>query len=398
MAAYAGWPPPAAADPAAHGWMPPLGPLGPLGPPLPGPEGRLLSRRALLIVSASVGLGGLMQLAAYLLSRDSSINQDTLIRVDLVLTLTLYAIVATLIISQITPQVKLRWGEGPLISRLANGAVLGLGLGGGLLALVSAAAGHLAPDPRIVLLMSGGDPTHVIVVVLLTCVAAPLVEETLFRGLLLESLRTHGTATAVIGSALFFAVWHFIPAAIIYYTALGAALGLLYLKRGLASSMAAHACFNGVLTVAAIFVVLGPGHTYDVDGLKVTAPSGWAAQTHVDSSVVDSLVLEGPDASGFSLNPVDSDGPFDPDEAAARLRTSAGPIADDTTIDPNSVREVQLPTVGAAVEADIAVDANRGELILFSASGHDYVLVFVNGGSSKAAADFTTMLDSLQPN
>jgi membrane protease YdiL (CAAX protease family) len=351
----------------------------------------------LVLVSLSIGLGGLMQLVAYGLSRDDSINQDTLIRVDLVLTLVLYAVVGTLIVSQITPKIRLRWGDGPLALRIANGAVLGLLLGGGILALVSSIAGHLAPDPRIVLLMSGGDPTHVIVMSLLTVVVAPLVEETLFRGLLLESLRGRGKTTAILGSAVFFAVWHFIPTAIPYYVALGAGLGGLYIKRGLASSMAAHACFNGVLTVAAIFVVLGPGHTYDVEGLEITAPSGWTDVGPHPGGVIDFLALEGPDGSGVSVNPIFADQPFDADQSAERLRESPDLASDGATIDAASIREVQIPGVGESVEADVSVAANHGEMLLFGADGHDYVLVFVNGGSAKADRDFTKMLASLQP-
>lgn len=402
------WPPPAPA-PAHAGWPHATGPVDPalplaapglwphLGPAPIADEGRLLSKRALILVSLSIGLGGLMQLVAYGLSRDDSIDQDTLIRVDLVLTLVLYAVVGTLIVSQITPKIRLRWGDGPLASRIANGAVLGLLLGGGILALVSLIAGHLAPDPRIVLLMSGGDPTHVVVMSLLTVVVAPLVEEILFRGLLLESLRPRGKTTAILGSAIFFAVWHFIPTAIPYYVALGAGLGGLYIKRGLASSMAAHACFNGVLTVAAIFVVLGPGHTYDVEGLKITAPSGWTDVGAHSGGVLDFLALEGPDGSGVSVNPIFADQAFDADQSAERLRESPDLVSDGATIDADSIHEIQVPGVGEAVEADVKVSANLGEMLLFGAEGHDYVLLFVNGGSAKADRDFAKMLESLQP-
>jgi hypothetical protein len=385
---------PTALNPAP--W-PPLGGGPHVAPDQSAEEGRLLSKRALILVSLSIALGGLMQLVAYGLSRDDSINQDTLIRVDLVLTLVLYAVVGTLIVSQITPKIRLRWGEGPLALRIANGAALGLLLGGGILALVSSIAGHLAPDPRIVLLMSGGDPTHVIVMSLLTVVVAPLVEEILFRGLLLESLRVRGKTTAVLGSAIFFAVWHFIPTAIPYYVALGAGLGGLYIKRGLASSMAAHACFNGVLTVAAIIVVLGPGHTYDVEGLKITAPSGWSNVGVQSGGVIDSLALEGPDGSGVSVNPIFADQPFDADQSAERLRESPDLVSDAVTIDAASIHEIPVPGVGEAVEADVKVSANHGEMLLFGAAGHDYVLVFVNGGSAKADRDFTKMLESLNP-
>ncbi|HVU60238.1 MAG TPA: CPBP family intramembrane glutamic endopeptidase [Mycobacteriales bacterium] len=360
-----------------------------------GTDGRLLSHRALTLVSASIGFGGLMQLAAYLLSRDDSISQDTLIRTDLVLTVVVYAVVGVLMVSQITPKVRLRWGDGSLAARIANGGVLGLGLGGGILGLSSLVAGHVNPDPRILLLMDEGDPTHVVVMTLLTVAIAPLVEEILFRGLLLESLRGRGTRTAVFGSAVFFAVWHFIPAAIVYYTLLGAALGGLYLKRGLASSMAAHACFNGVITVAAIVVAVGPGTSYDVGGLALTAPSAWS-EDHAGEALPDSLVLDGPDAQ-VSLNLIfGGEQPFDPDEAAQRMRTSPDLVSDGATLDPNTIREVQLPTAGEAVEADVSVAGAPGELYLFSVGGQDYVLAYVNGGGAGNDRDFAKMLASLR--
>lgn len=367
-------------------------------PPAPVEEvgDRLLSRRALLLVSLSIALGGAMQLAAYLLARDASVSQDTVVRVDLSLTLVLYASVGVLIVSQITPTVKLRWGDGPLASRIVTGAALGLGLGGAIVAISSAVAGHLNPDPRILLLMGGGDPTHVVVITLLTIAIAPLVEEILFRGLLLESLRGRGSTSAVAGSAVLFAVWHFIPAAIVYYTILGAALGALYLKRGLASSMAAHACFNGVITVAAIAVALGPGTSYEVDGLRLTAPVGWS-EDRAAELVPGALVLDGPDAQ-VSLNLVTgADQPFDPDQAAERMRTSAGLITPRAAIDAGSIREVELPSVGEAVEANFSVAGESGQLDLFAAAGQDYVLAFVSGDGDSADRDLSRILDSLRP-
>src|SRR6202012_999536 len=101
---------------------------------------------------------------------------------------------------------------------LVCGLAWGGGISGTLLTLVSLVAGHLEPDPRIVLLMSDGDATHIVITLLIACLAAPLVEETLFRGLLLESLRARGASTALVLSALAFAIWHFMPGALIYYT------------------------------------------------------------------------------------------------------------------------------------------------------------------------------------
>jgi hypothetical protein len=113
--------------------------------------------------------------------------------------------------------------------------------------------------------------------------------------------------------------------------------------------------------------------------------------------VIDFLALEGPDGSGVSVNPIFADQPFDADQSAERLRESPDLASDGATIDAASIREVQIPGVGESVEADVSVAANHGEMLLFGADGHDYVLVFVNGGSAKADRDFTKMLASLQP-
>jgi membrane protease YdiL (CAAX protease family) len=368
-------------------------------PPDPAAEGRLLSGRALAMVAISIGLGIVIQLVALALSHDHHINQDTMIRADIVLTVVLYAVVATVVISQITTKVRLRWGEGSPVVRIAIGLTIGAGVSGVLLWAISSSAGHLAPDPRVVLLMSTGDAVHIIVVTVLTCVAAPLIEETLFRGLLLESLRRYNTGMAVVVSAMFFAVWHLSPRALIYYTLMGVLLGVIYVKRGLVASIAAHVGFNGVLGVASIIVVLGPGHSYDVDGLRLSIAGGWTQEDVGTGGGLDfapSLLLQGPDGSAISVNAGVGQEPFNPDTVKQRLSTESLPLPPGSSFDAASVREVTLPTVGVSVEADFSYESNRGELVFCAMQGQDFVITFVNGGSPKADADFTKMLDSLQ--
>jgi hypothetical protein len=80
-----------------------------------------------------------------------------------------------------------------------------------------------------------------------------------------------------------------------------------------------------------------------------------------------------------------------------RLSADSLPLPLGSSFDPTSVREVTLPTVGAAVEANFSYQSNRGELVFFAAQNEAYVVTFVNGGSPKADTDFTKMLDTLQP-
>jgi membrane protease YdiL (CAAX protease family) len=364
----------------------------------PSSEGRLLDHKAVVLVAVAIGLGVINQLVAFALVHLTSLDNAALIRYDLVLTLGLYAVVAVLIVSQISPAVRLRWGDGSLASRAGFGAAVGVGISLVLLALVSAASGHLQSDPRVVLLMSEGDAAHILVVVLIACVAAPLVEETLFRGLLLESLRPRGVSVAVLVSAAAFAVWHLMPASLVYYTALGAALGGLYLKRGLACSVAAHVGFNGVLTIAAIVMVLGPSHAVHVGDLSVTVPSGWHVQSSSSAAVgtteVSGVSLTGPSAAELEIiagPPVPAESG---DAIASILRNGNLPLPPNVTVDPSSVEEIPT-SAGQAVEVSLTSLGQPAKLALLAANGRSYELVLAAEGSSKANADFTAMVRSM---
>ncbi|MBV9290921.1 MAG: CPBP family intramembrane metalloprotease, partial [Frankiales bacterium] len=163
--------------------------------------------RAVALTAIAIGIGAVGMGLSWKLGRDESIEPETYIRYALVITLTVYALVGALVVTQLAPGLRLRWRSGgSTAGAIAFGVVVGGGLSAALLGIVSAASGHLAPDPRIVVLMSEGDLPHIIVTVALTCVCAPLVEEVLFRGLLLESLRERNTSTALVVSGAAFAV------------------------------------------------------------------------------------------------------------------------------------------------------------------------------------------------
>jgi membrane protease YdiL (CAAX protease family) len=359
-------------------------------------DGRLLDRRALRLVAIAIGLGGVMQVAGLWIGKDTHLEPSILIAIDIVMTLAFYGVVGGMVVFQITPSIRLRWGDGSLVVRLLTGLVLGAALSGVLLALVSAAVGHLSPDPRFLVLMSEGDATHIGLVVLLTCVAAPLVEETLFRGLLLESLRPRGKGLAIVVSALAFAVWHFIPAALVYYGFMGAGFAAIYLKRGLATSMAAHAGFNGVLTIAAITIVLAPAHLVGVGSLTFTAPGGWstvgASTAQPGSPLLD---LRGPSSAEVAVVALPTTTAVTADDIAQRLQDGSDQLAATLGGPVSNVREVSTP-VAMAVEVDIDLQSHHGDAVLLPADGQVYELIFLNAGSVKATEDFSRMLDSLQ--
>jgi len=273
-----------------------------------------------------------------------------------------------------------------------------------LLGIVSAASGHLAPDPRLVVLMSEGDLPHIIVTVALTCVCAPLVEEVLFRGLLLESLRGRNTGTALVVSGAAFAVWHLNPSALRYYAIMGLLLGGLYVRRGLVCSMAAHAAFNGVLTVAALAVVLSPAKPVTVGHVTFGAPGGWTKV--VDSSSAAPFVFGAESASALEMTGPSGailavlDRTFIAGQTPAELtqRIEDGQLAADypgLSVDVASTRQVELPA-GPTVEVDVSIDGHNGTIAYLVLPSETVKFMFFSGGSMKAQSDFGRILDSVQ--
>jgi membrane protease YdiL (CAAX protease family) len=90
--------------------------------------------------------------------------------------------------------------------------------------------------------------------VLLTVVAAPIVEETFFRGFLFGGLRRRlGFAGAATISGALFALAHFSPTLIIPFTLIGVVFAFTYWRTGtLLASITAHMTFNLVSVLGAL--------------------------------------------------------------------------------------------------------------------------------------------------
>ena len=113
------------------------------------------------------------------------------------------------------------------------------------------------------------EPLDLAVVVLGAALLVPIGEELLFRGVALTAwLRERGVASAWVRSSLFFALVHTLnvvvePSAtaavdgarqalltVVAITPVGAALGWIFLRRGLVASIAGHAMFNLIGVIA----------------------------------------------------------------------------------------------------------------------------------------------------
>lgn len=108
--------------------------------------------------------------------------------------------------------------------------------------------------------------------ILSTVVAAPILEELLFRGLIFESCRERfGNAWAVLTSALLFGLIHIVPVQMVNAFVVGIILGYIYLKTGsLLSVIILHAINNAIAYVSMC---------YFGDSANVTVESMFASKT-----------------------------------------------------------------------------------------------------------------------
>jgi hypothetical protein len=242
--------------------------------------------------------------------------------------------------------------------------------------------GHLSGDPNVELLVGGGGALRISLTLVVTTVLAPLVEETVFRGVCAGSLLAKGSAAALWLSALAFAIWHMHPASLRYYALMGLLLGRLWQKRGLLGSMSAHACFNGVLTLAAIAATTGAASYTSYGQLRFELPGGW----HTGPSTLSTQVYSGPAGASLAFNRGPAAPGLSADVLLEHLRgkegtTVAFPLA------AGSEREVDVHgTTG--VEADVTVASQPGHMLVVPSDGVLYTIVIITGGSPNGEADW----------
>lgn len=132
---------------------------------------------------------------------------------------------------------------------------------GGLSVLVRTALGQPPENPQVeVLFPEGLSMAQGAVMVGLVVVAVPLVEELVFRGVLLDALRERvGAVGAVLVTAGLFGLMHVEPSIVVATTLLGGVLGVLRLRSdSIWPPVALHAANNGLAVVA---ILVGEGMT-----------------------------------------------------------------------------------------------------------------------------------------
>jgi membrane protease YdiL (CAAX protease family) len=340
-------------------------------------------------VAASIGLG-LLVLIVSLVTDDSSYDVARRLTMGMALTVALYGVVSLLVGRRLDMKViRPRLVEGKPGRAIAIGLLCGAGAGivvGGLVSLLS---GEFTSDQDMVAIASERLWIPTLAVVFVAVVAAPLIEEVLFRGLLVESFRTRGRTSAILMGAVAFSFWHLNPAALRYYVLMGFLLGFLYWRFGLAGSISAHAAFNGVLAILAFASLVGGPEQVSRAGITLEIPRTWHVVDETVAQGID-LAIESPTGSALVVERV----------GAAQLAVRGfGSSRTALTRLPNGARDKKQLTVdgGPAVRFDLTLpDGTESDVVVVPKGRGIFVLTLLDGGSAEAERRFGEMLASLQ--
>jgi CAAX protease family protein len=336
------------------------------------------------------------QVVAIVMVRSGHMEPSTAITLVTWLGLAFYGIVLAMITAPLLT-LKPNWLRGdPRTARLL-GAEVGFAAAVVLIALAWAVAGHPVPDPSGEALVSEGSLPRIILAFLAVAVVAPVVEELLFRGVVAESLRRHGAFIAILVSSVLFSLahLHWSVAGITYFSVCGVVLGVLYWRRGLWASIAAHAAFNGSLVLLAVVVVLGPAHVLASNGISVRAPSDWRLAETGEAPTGAALAVRGPSGASLLVErlPIPTARRVNLDALAAALNSGQIPLPPESTIEGRA--HVATYPAGQGVEVGVKVRGHSGVVALIARGGLLWEVDIATAGSSRAAHEYPDILKSL---
>ncbi len=363
-------------------------------PPLYGPPlktGTKANRTVVGIIGANL----LIQGAELVYFVGADVPRATAVRTSLFTGLVLYAMTALWVLGR-SASLKIRpfTGLGP---NWAVGAAEGAVVGGVAAVLLVGAlrliTGHPVLDPSAAYLASQGSAGALLLGLVVIVVAAPLVEELVFRGFMAESYRRHGSRLAIILSAAAFSLAHLSPAQLRYYLLMGVALGVVYWRRGLVGSIATHAVFNGVLLAVAIAAAHGPAVPHHVAGATIDIPGTYQVSTPFGEN---GLVARGPLGATVELAHLILPGDVrSPEELARAYAGGQVPVPEGVVVDPSSVAVFDLPA-GRAVSLAATIEGDDGRVILVPGEVDIWVVTYRSDGSTQSSEDFDDMVRSLE--
>jgi membrane protease YdiL (CAAX protease family) len=286
--------------------------------------------------------------------------------------------------------VRPRLGRSTALVGAAEGFVVGGALAVVLVGVMRLVEGHPVLDPTTSLLAASSLGPLLLGLVLLV-VAAPVVEELVFRGFLAEALRDRGKRFAVLLSAVAFSLAHLRLDQFRYYVMMGVLLALVYWRRGLVGSIAAHATFNGTLLLVAVAASHGPALTLSAAGTTVAVPATYHAVSA--SSDGTDLTVVGPLGARVDFGHIDMASVPAAPLLARGLSSGSVPALPGVVVDSGTAAVVDLP-IGQAVSVVVEVDGRDGRLVYVPSPGRLWMAAYSSDGRARSSADFDAMLST----
>lgn len=282
-------------------------------------------------------------------------------------------------------------------STMLRGATEGFIVGGAvaivLFGILRITMGRTVLDPTTALLAVQGSPVSFLLGFLLIVVAAPVVEELVFRGFLAESLRERGKRAAIWLSAVAFSLAHLRFSQFRYYVAMGVLFALIYWRRGLVGSIAAHATFNGMLLLIAVVASHGPTQEARGAGSIISAPATYQVS---EGESGEELVLFGPLGAQMEFGYMDIEGLPAIDVIAGDLARGAVPFPGLVIIERDSVVVFNLPS-GPAISLMATIEGERGRMIVRPHNDRLWMVVFRSDGTDRSFEEFQDILETWRP-
>jgi membrane protease YdiL (CAAX protease family) len=355
-------------------------------------------RSALATVIVAILLGVVVQVVTAVMTSDA--NKDIARRFAFAngMILAFYGAVALILTRQLSTRlVEPKALVGSRARAITMGVIWGLGAAAIAIGFNSLIEGRLTSDPVVGAMFYERAWLAAMVLVFALVVAAPFIEEMLFRGLLVESLRSRGQMTAILSGAVAFAFWHLNPAALRYYVLAGFVLGYIYWRFGLTGSITTHAVFNGALGIAAaVALSLGPSSVAH-NGLRLELPVGWDV---VDEDYVEFLeeLDDSEDGPGTVVLAAES-------VSGAGFAVESVPSADvpraqgsGDVVPPEGARDVRPVTAAEGTGTRFELTATDGQdldVVVLIRGPVTWVITLTPNGSTRAAEQFEGMLQTL---
>jgi membrane protease YdiL (CAAX protease family) len=282
--------------------------------------------------------------------------------------------------------------------------------------------GNFSLDYTARLVIGNASGVGMVLAALVAIVGAPIIEEIFWRGMLYNKLARRSRLVAIVITTISFTLAHgayFIPA----ITLLGASLAIRRKNESLWFTMGAHSMWNAIVTVVAVFVLVGGGIGFasKSGSVHLEYPRGWERNTAAESqmqmgpaSASLELALEAPNGSMMGLMELgglpmaipakaDMSKRFKNSPALAAVTKMVGAMTGGAQV--SSVHESDIPLQGDpfAFEVDFDVTEAAGtpgqaRVIVVMPAGGTTMYVFVEACPSvsceSATADFEEMVTS----